>query len=232
MGILFGQWLVSFHIARTLSHTQLSHQAHQEQMTIWYSPTWTQFITNLSITHAKKMMHALAECVKAIQGMTGKARNSQAGQDLQHIIDATQAHVQTNPHNFDETITPDNIYNMQQVPWGQAPPSVHIPHTNDNRQITCSMHPQAPIPRVPTDTPRVKPISAPLIATAIKPSSKPTTLAAESSKRKHHHKRQATGLCNAVTPTSPTTHIRTWAQMATAAAWVTPPSLNTHSCTW
>jgi hypothetical protein len=35
-----------------------------------------KFITNLSITHADKVMHALAECVKAIQGMTGKARNS------------------------------------------------------------------------------------------------------------------------------------------------------------
>jgi hypothetical protein len=30
-------------------------------------------ITNPSITHANKVMHALAECIKAIQGMTGKA---------------------------------------------------------------------------------------------------------------------------------------------------------------
>jgi hypothetical protein len=28
-------------------------------------------ITNPSITHAEKMMNALADCVKAIQGMTG-----------------------------------------------------------------------------------------------------------------------------------------------------------------
>jgi hypothetical protein len=80
-------------------------------------------------------MHTLAECVKAIQGMTGKARNSQAAQDLQRIVDAAQAHVQTNPHKFDKTITLDNIQNMQQVLRVQAPPSVHIPHTNDNRQI-------------------------------------------------------------------------------------------------
>ncbi len=31
-------------------------------------------ITNTSITHADKVMHALADCVKAIQGMTGKTR--------------------------------------------------------------------------------------------------------------------------------------------------------------
>jgi hypothetical protein len=66
-------------------------------------------ITNPSIMHANKVMHALAECAKAIQGMTGKARNSQAAQDLQQIVDATQAHVQTNPHRFEETITPDHF---------------------------------------------------------------------------------------------------------------------------
>jgi hypothetical protein len=51
-------------------------------------------ITNPTITHANKVMHALADCIKALQGMTGSARNSQAAQDLQQIIDATRAHVQ------------------------------------------------------------------------------------------------------------------------------------------
>jgi hypothetical protein len=48
-------------------------------------------ITNPSITHTNKVMQALAKCVKAIQGMTGKARDSQAAQDLQRIVDAIQA---------------------------------------------------------------------------------------------------------------------------------------------
>ncbi len=51
-------------------------------------------ITNPTITHANKVMHALANCIKALQGMTGSARNSQAARDLQQIIDATRAHVQ------------------------------------------------------------------------------------------------------------------------------------------
>jgi hypothetical protein len=63
--------------------------------------------------HADKVMQALTECVKAIQGMTGKARNSQAAQDLQCIVDAAQACIQTNPHQFEETITPDYICNTQ-----------------------------------------------------------------------------------------------------------------------
>jgi hypothetical protein len=51
-------------------------------------------MTNPTITHANKVMHALADCVKALQGMTSSARNSQAAQDLQQIIEATKAHVQ------------------------------------------------------------------------------------------------------------------------------------------
>ncbi len=46
-------------------------------------------ITNPTITHADKVMHALADCVKTLQGMMGSARNSQAAQNLQQIIDAT-----------------------------------------------------------------------------------------------------------------------------------------------
>ncbi len=43
-------------------------------------------------------MQALAECIKAIQGMPGNAKNSQAAQDLQRIVDAEQARIETNPH--------------------------------------------------------------------------------------------------------------------------------------
>ncbi len=43
-------------------------------------------ITNPSITHANKMMHALGDCIKANQGKTGKARNSQAAQGLQQML--------------------------------------------------------------------------------------------------------------------------------------------------
>ena len=53
--------------------------------------------------HADKVMQALAKCVKAIQGMMGKARNSQAGQDLQSIVDAMQTPIQANPHKFNKT---------------------------------------------------------------------------------------------------------------------------------
>jgi hypothetical protein len=133
MGISFGQRMISLHITRTLFHTQLSYQAHQEQTTIQHSLFEHKGITNPSITHADKVMQVLAECIKAIQGMTGKARNSQAAQDLQRIIDATQACAQTNPHQFEKTITPDHFCNTQQVLRVNTPASMPIRHTNDNR---------------------------------------------------------------------------------------------------
>jgi hypothetical protein len=169
-------------------------------------------ITNTSITHTDKVMHALEDCVKAIKGMMGKARTSQATQDLQPIVDATQAHLQAHLNKFEETITPDDTRNMQQVPRVQAPPSVPKPHINDNRQITRSMQPQSPVPRMPTNKPTGNPISTPLVATTNNPTSKPdrvpgikpATLPADLSKHECLCKQQATQLCNATTPTSPT----------------------------
>ncbi len=141
--------------------------------------------------------------------MRGKDRNSQTIQDLQCIADATQVCIQKNLHRLEETSTPDHICNMQQVPRVQTPASTPIPHTNDNRQITCSMQMQAPIPRVPRDIPTVKPISAPNDATITGSSNKPSTLAAELSKRKCQRKQCTSRLHNAVTTISPTTCIRT-----------------------
>jgi hypothetical protein len=45
--------------------------------------------------------------------MTSKARTSQAAQDLQQNVDATQAHLQAYPTNFEETTTLDATRNTQ-----------------------------------------------------------------------------------------------------------------------
>jgi hypothetical protein len=116
-------------------------------------------ITNPTITHANKVMHALADCVKALHGMTSGARNSQAAQDLQRIIDATKAHVLARPNRFEDVATPSNTPNtqrvprvqtpnMQQVPRVQTPPSVPATHTDDNKRITRPMLAQPSFPRV------------------------------------------------------------------------------------
>jgi hypothetical protein len=47
-------------------------------------------ITNSTITHADKVMQALAECVKTITGATG-GTTAQEVKDLQRIVKATQA---------------------------------------------------------------------------------------------------------------------------------------------
>jgi hypothetical protein len=114
----------------TLNHHIKHTKSKQLSNTVQFQH---KHITNPSITHANKVMHALADCIKAIQGMMGKARTSQATHDLQHIVDATQAHLQAHPNKFEETITLDNTCNTQQVPRVQAPPSIPKHHINDNR---------------------------------------------------------------------------------------------------
>jgi len=116
-------------------------------------------ITNLTITHADKVMHALADCIKALQDMTSNARNSLAAQYLHPIIKATKAHVQAQPNSLAEVPTSSTTHNMQrvprvqtpnmsQVPRVQVPPNVPATNNNDNRRITHSMLAQPSVLRV------------------------------------------------------------------------------------
>jgi hypothetical protein len=117
-------------------------------------------ITNPSITHADKVMHALADCVKAIQGMTGKDRHSWATKDLQRIVDATQAQIKAQPDQFEHTAT--DTPPVQQVPRVQTTAGIPIPHTDANRRITHSMNMTMPFPRVPINSaPTNKPTASP-----------------------------------------------------------------------
>ncbi len=171
-------------------------------------------ITNPTITHTDKVMHALADCVKALQGMTGSARNSQAAQDLQRIIDATQASIQARPECFEDNATPSANPHTQRVPRVQPPPSVPTPHIDVNRRITRSMLTHTPVPRVPSNG---------------APTNKPTNMPNDSTKWERLRRRQAVRLQNAATPISTSPHVRTRAQVAMEAAQVAPPSMSIRS---
>ena len=166
-------------------------------------------------------MHALADCIKALQGMTSSARNSQAAQDLHRIIEAKKAHVQAHPERLADVATSSTTPNMQRVPRVQTPnisrvPRVQVPpnvpatNNNDNRRITCSMLGQPSVPRVHK---------------LITPANMPN----ESAKRECILKQQVVRLRNAATPTSTSPRARTRAQVAMAAAQIAPPSMNTRS---
>jgi hypothetical protein len=166
-------------------------------------------------------MHALADCVKALQGMTSNARNSQAAQDLHPIIEATKAQVQAQPDSLAEVATSSTTQNMQRVlrvqtpnmsrvPRVQVPPNVPATNNNDNRRITRSMLAQPSVPRLH------KPVT-------------PTNMPTESAKQVRIRKQQVARLRNATTPTSTSPQARTRAQVATAAARVAPPSMSTRS---
>ncbi len=178
-------------------------------------------ITNPTITHTNKVMHALADCVKTLQGMMSSARKSQAAQDLQQIIEATKAHVQARPDRFKDIALPSATPNMQRVPRVQTPnmqqvprvqtsPSVPATHTDDNKRITCSMLAQPSVPRVHSNV-------------------MPTNMPTNSAKQEHIRKQRAAQLHNAATPTSTSLCAQTRAQVATAAARVSPPSMRTRS---
>ncbi len=167
-------------------------------------------ITNPTITHGNKVMHALANCIKALHGMTSSARNSQITQDLRRIIDATQAHVQARPDRFEDVATPSATPNMQQVPRVQMPLGVPATHTDDSKSITRSMLARPSVPRVLSN---------------VTPTNMPTNSAIQECIRK----RWAAWLRNAATPTSTSPRIQTRAQVATAAARVAPPSMSTRS---
>jgi hypothetical protein len=181
-------------------------------------------ITNPTITHANRVMHALADCVKALQGMTSNARNSQAAHDLQRIIETTTAHIQAQPDRFADTATSSTNLNLQRVPRVQTPnmarvpraqalPNGPAPNTDDNRRITRSMMlAQQSVPRVHSTV-------------------KPTNTQKETAKRERIRKRRATRLRKADTPTNTAPRARTRAQVATAAAQVAPPSKSTRSRT-
>jgi hypothetical protein len=171
-------------------------------------------ITNPTITHANKVMHALADCVKALQGMTGSARNSRAAQDLQQIIDATQANIQAQPQCFKDNATPSPNPYTQWVTRVQPPPSVPTPHINVNIRITHSMLMQTPVPRVPSNG---------------APTNKPTNMPTNSTKWERLRKQRAVQLQNAATPISTSPCVQTRAQVATEAAQVAPPSMSTRS---
>jgi hypothetical protein len=178
-------------------------------------------ITNPAITHTDKVMHALANCVKALHGMTSSAQNSQATQDLQRIVDTTKAHVQARPKHCKDVATPSATPNMQQVlrvqtpnmpqvPRVQLPPSVSAPHTYVNKRITRSMLAQPSVLRVLSNV-------------------KPPNTITDSAKQERIRKRRVVRLCNAATPTSTSPCVQTSAQVATAAVRVAPPAMSTRS---
>ena len=143
-------------------------------------------IANPSITHADKVMHALADCIKAIQGMTGKDRHSSAMKDLQQIVDATEAQIKAQPNQFEHTATDTPL--VQQVPRVQMSAIIAIPHTDAIRTIMRSMNMTTPFLRVPINSAPTNKLTAP------PPTNKPTAPPTDSMRGERVRKRHAARL--------------------------------------
>ena len=85
-------------------------------------------------------MHGLADCVKAINCMTGKDRTSPATLDLQRIVDATQAHIKTQPERLEHAAPPTDNPRGQQVPRVQTTADLPLTNTTVSRRIMHNKH--------------------------------------------------------------------------------------------
>ncbi len=177
-------------------------------------------ITNPTITHADKVMQALAECVKTITGATG-ATTAQEVKDLQRIVKATQAilHKSKAPSN--------NSNAEQQAPRVPDIPRLHAlprvpPATADNQQITRAM---SKVINKAISALTTTPASAPTTDTTSKPTSAPTT----SAKQDRLRKQRIAQLHNDANTTGNSPRIRTRAQLATMAARAAPPAMSTRA---
>jgi hypothetical protein len=128
-------------------------------------------ITNPTITHANKVMQALAECVKTITGAMG-GTTAQEAKDLQRIVKATWAAL----HKNDAPINNSNT--KHRAPRVPKLPRVHAllrvpPTTADNQRITRAMN---KVINKTISALTTMPTSAPTPEPASKPTSVPTSV--------------------------------------------------------
>ncbi len=135
-------------------------------------PVWSENITNPTITHADKVIQALAECVKTITGATG-GTTAQEVKDLQRIVKATQSIMH-------KSEAPTNNSNAEQrAPRVPDIPRVHTltrvpPATADNQRITRAM---SKVINKAISALTTMPASAPTPDTSSKPTNASTTSA-------------------------------------------------------
>ena len=146
--------------------------------------------------------------------MTGKDRHSPAATDLQQIVDASQAQIKAQPDRSEHMATHTDNPPTQQVLRVQMTVNMPIPHSEDHKLITCSMNMMTPFPRVPSAS-----------------TNKPTTPPTDTMRREHMCNQRAAQLQSAESTMNTPPHIRTQAQVATAAAQIAPLALSTRLCT-
>ncbi len=175
-------------------------------------------ITNPTITHADKVMQALAECVKTISGATG-GTTAQEVNDLQRIVTATQAILHKSKAPSNNSNTEQQAPRVPDIPRVHALPRVP-PATADNQQITRAM---SKVINKAISALTTTPTSAPNPDATSKPTSAPTT----SAKRDRLQKQRIARLHNDANTIGNSPRIRTQVQLATAAARAAPPAMST-----
>ncbi len=211
---------VSLYLPRTLPHSHVLCQGNKSKRhsdTIHFKH---KNITNPTITHADKVMQALAECIKTITGATGET-TAQEVKALQHIVKATQAILHKSEAPSNNSNAEQRAPRVPNIPRVNALPRVP-PATADNQRITGEI---SKVINKAISALTTMPTSALTPDTTSKPASAPTT----SAKQDCLQKRCIAGLHNDTNTTGNSPQIRTRVQLAMAAARVAPPAMSTRA---
>jgi len=162
-------------------------------------------ITNPSVTPHDKIMHAIADCAKAVKGI----QHIDTAQDLRDLLRITPTTTADD--------TDDNNLTPSAVPRAQPAPRVDTNNMPPNMRITRSMGYDNLV--VPKPLPRVEPAKPPRAST--------TTAQIPVATRLPIRRRRRTGSTPVVLPTAPSQNTRSKTKVAAQLA--APPASNTRS---
>ena len=185
-------------------------------------------ITNPSLTHSDKLMHAIADCHRAIKGL-GRGANDADMRDLRRLLDMTVATTQQHADVLDRPLSPEQVPRVPvtdaHVPRVATPPS-QVPPTPEPsplRRVTRSM--TASDPRLSAPPPA--PMSTPAHDSR-RPSTRTRLTSTSSSAMARRRRRRALRADPPPVPASAPAR-NTRARTAVAAKLAAPPAANTRS---
>ena len=86
--------MVPQHVTRPLLHAYMPHQRHQKRTPQQHNNFQHKRITNPTITHADKVVHAVQQVIREIKKLGG-IKNSQEAQDLQQLFNGANNYLKS-----------------------------------------------------------------------------------------------------------------------------------------
>ena len=92
MAISFCRRVVPLHVTKSLPNACMPHQKHKKERLTNTVDFQHKQITNPTITHADKVMHAIQQVIREIKKLGG-IKNLQEAQDLQQLVNSANEYL-------------------------------------------------------------------------------------------------------------------------------------------